>query len=393
MTLRHRLRRLQLASGNSTSDRAALAERIQRLRPGREKPGWIDPMAERTLATRLHGRLVTNGLIQIEERIVLSGVHGRVSLAMLRQIWDALPDSGPLDPDRLVFLDTETTGLAGGSGTLVFLLGLARIQAQALVVRQFLLSRIAAETALFEAASDWIGPDATLITYNGRTFDLPLLTTRCRLTGQSDVFSSLPHLDLLCMVRRAFAKQWNDCRLSTSEQMLLGFRRRDDLPGAQAPRAWLDWIRWREGARLPEVCRHNRWDLLSLAMLLPVLSRVFRQPAAYGADVLAMARGDLRSGRFAQGLDLLERHRDRLDAAGRLELARLYRRTGRWHEARALWTPLAQQGNAEAREQLAKYDEHVLGDHERAFAHAEKLPSGPDRERRLQRLQRKMGGN
>src|SRR5690606_31598786 len=131
---------------------------------------------------------------------------------------------------RMVFLDTETTGLAGGTGTVAFLIGLGRVEAGHLVVRQFWLTSFAGERDLLAAAGDWVDGVDGMVTYNGRSFDLPLVATRCRLAGASDRFSGLRHLDLLGPTRRAFARRWEDCRLTTAERRLLRFERVDDLP-------------------------------------------------------------------------------------------------------------------------------------------------------------------
>ena len=143
--------------------------------------------------------------------------------------------------------------------------------------------------------------------------------------------------------RRAFSTRWEDCRLARAEQRLLGFEREDDLSGAEAPQAWFDWLHRADAGRLPDVLRHNHWDLVSLAALMPALAEVHLQPGRYGADRLALARHYRRIDGEARALRLLTEYRSTLEPAERLELAELYRRRGDWDQACALWRELAGQ--------------------------------------------------
>jgi uncharacterized protein YprB with RNaseH-like and TPR domain len=293
-------------------------------------------------------------------------------------------------PDGWRFLDTETSGLAGGTGTWAFLCGLARIRGADLELSQYLLTRLDAEPAYLEVLREELGPARLLVSYNGKTFDLPLLTTRLRLAGMRVGLDAKAHLDLLFPVRRAFASRWPDCRLATAEMRLLGLRREGDLPGSEAPAAWLAWLRQGETAPLAGVLGHNRRDLLSLPALIPALALAFRDPAVPGADVRAVARHHLRRGDAGTALVLLETNRRLLDAPGLLDLARLHRRHGRWEAALAIWEPLAAQGVAEAMESLAKHLEHRAGDYPRALSMARRLRPGIERERRCRRLEERI---
>jgi hypothetical protein len=231
-----------------------------------------------------------------------------------------------------------------------------------------------------------------LVTYNGKCFDLPLLATRYRLNSTQFPFLALSHLDLLYGVRRAFARHWPVCSLQAAERRLLRFFRRGDLPGSAAPECWRAWLRWGDDGCLLGICRHNYWDLVSLAALLPVLSRCHREPDRFGADATAIARAHLKKGRARQALNLLQENRERLDETGLLELARLLRRNRRWRQAVGIWKGLASAGNHEAREQLAKYYEHIARDYEQALVCTSGLPENAEHLYRRQRLQRKLAG-
>jgi hypothetical protein len=206
------------------------------------------------------------------------------------------------------------------------------------------------------------------------------------LAGVSTRLAGIAHLDLLHPIRRAFAPVWPDCRLATAEARLLGLVRRGDLPGALAPAAWLDWLRRGRTQALAEVLAHNRQDILSLAALAAPLALSLRDPARTGADPTAVAAWHQDRGDAGLALAVLEANCGALPAAGRLRLARLRARAGDLAGAQALWAPLAEGGEAEAIEALAKLYEHRLGDPARALDLARRLPPGHGREHRCQRL-------
>lgn len=299
---------------------------------------------------------------------------------------------GPLTQGRVVYLDTETSGLAGGSGTWAFATGLLRRDADGWSLRQYLLARLDAEPDYLQAIGEELADVSLLVSYNGRAFDAPLLTTRFRLGGRSDPLQRLAHLDLLAPVRRAFGRIWPDCRLGTAEIRLLGLERVGDLPGSAAPQAWLGWLRRGEVDPLGAALRHNRLDLLSLAGLIPMLDQAFRDPPSLGADTRSIAAYHESRGRSEQALRLLESDRHRLNPQGLLALARLLGRRGDWGEASRIWETLVVRGSLEARTALAKYHEHRTRDLERALGYALELPPGPERERRCDRLRVKLKG-
>lgn len=407
-----RLRRLRgqsgLAEAPARAPAAALpeqpsfSERVRRLMVGpqraRSKTGDQDELAE-----QLGAEPVAPGVLLVERRLGARLRHGRVllkpeiadagraSASLMELAWrGASPDAAPRP---LLFLDTETSGLAGGTGTWAFLTGILIAEPETWVLRQYLLTSLDAEPAYLEAVGGELSAPAMLVSYNGRAFDAPLLTTRFRLAGRPDPFGELWHLDLLAPVRRAFGRVWSDCRLMSAESKLLAFAREDDLPGSAAPAAWLGWIQRGEMASLGGVLRHNRWDLLSLAGLVPVLGEAFEDPNSYGADPHAVARHHWAQGRLAQALRLLEAASGRLTDAGRLDLADLYRRQGRWTDCCAIWEGLATQGSQEALSALAKYHEHKRHNLGRALEYAEALAPSEERERRCQRLRKKLRGS
>jgi hypothetical protein len=180
----------------------------------------------------------------------------------------AVPLPETVDASRLAFFDTETTGLAGGTGTRAFMVGIARFTATGLTITQFTTATMAAEAAMLRAVLECLGDDAVLVSYNGKSYDRPLLGTRLRLARIADPLSRFPHLDLLHPTRRRLRHALPDCRLATVERRWLGIVRDDDLPGSEAPAAWLAYLRGGSSALLRRVGEHNAQDLASLAALL-----------------------------------------------------------------------------------------------------------------------------
>ncbi|MCZ8113707.1 ribonuclease H-like domain-containing protein [Silanimonas sp.] len=177
-----------------------------------------------------------------------------------------LPET--VEASRVAFFDTETTGLAGGTGTRAFMVGIARFTPAGLAITQFTTATMAAEAAMLRAVLDALGDDAVLVSYNGKSYDRPLLGTRLRLSRIPDPLSRFPHLDLLHPTRRRLRHALPDCRLATVERHWLGVLREDDLPGSEAPAAWLAYLRGGSAALLRRVGEHNAQDLASLAGLL-----------------------------------------------------------------------------------------------------------------------------
>lgn len=381
---------------------SSLVDRLRRMQTrAPERALEVAPRAPRTpprthhgcdatrLADLLDGEVLAPGLVLTERRVPLAARHGAVGLRDAATPVHRLPE-GEVDPRLSAFLDTETTGLSGGVGTVVFLLGVGRFERDAFVVRQYLLTAFAGEADLLAAASEWIAPARTMVTFNGRTFDLPLLSARCRLAGVADRFSILPHVDLLYPTRRAFARRWEDCRLATAERRLLRFEREDDLPGFEAPRSWFGFVRHGDATLLPRVAEHNYRDVVSLAALLPALADVHAEPGAWEADILSVARAHDRAGNEAQAFAILREHRSMLDVEGLMQLAGFHRRRNEWKQATAIWSELAARGHSEAIERLAKYHEHVARDPAAALAYADHLPRRLDHEHRRARLRAKL---
>jgi uncharacterized protein YprB with RNaseH-like and TPR domain len=282
-------------------------------------------------------------------------------------------------PQEWAFLDTETTGLAGGTGTAAFLVGVGRITAEGFLVRQFFMRGYGEEGSQLDALTRYLQPFRVLITYNGRSFDQPLLETRYRLNRARSPFTRLQHLDLLHGARRLWKLRFESCRLIELEQQILGFERQGDVPGALIPYIYFDYVRTGEMARLLPVFHHNAIDILTLACLTGIVPYAFKDPASaplrHGCEMAGVARWLREAGEMEQARTLFRRAVDAGLPDGILfrtlwDIAALERKLGCGEAALGVWNDLAACRNpfrARAMEELAKHCEHRAKDFAQAL--------------------------
>jgi uncharacterized protein YprB with RNaseH-like and TPR domain len=239
---------------------AAPARAPVALPPGEERVGALGPFWRREL------------------RYPLDHVHGRVPLAQAaafdaRRLAELAKEPGfaALERGECLFLDTETTGLAGGAGTVVFAFGLGWFDEAAFVLEQLFLRDFGEEAAMLAHVQRRLAEHPVPVTYVGKSFDRHRIAARLCVCRIDAPILTERHLDLFHLARRAFGRRLPDCRLRTVEERELGLVRRDDLPGSEAPWAFLDWIRDRSGP-VDRVLEHNRLDVLSVAALLGALA-------------------------------------------------------------------------------------------------------------------------
>jgi uncharacterized protein len=163
------------------------------------------------------------------------------------------------------------------------MIGAADCHAGQLRIRQLYLTAMSGEHAMLELFRGWLGPDTVLASYNGKSYDAPLLATRYRLCRMDNPLAGLAHVDLLYPTRRRYRGVWENCRLATIERQLLQIVREDDLPGSQAPAAWLAYLRGGSSRNLCRVLQHNDQDVVTLARLLIHLATTYPTLALTGA--------------------------------------------------------------------------------------------------------------
>jgi uncharacterized protein len=351
-------------AGHSLDDLRRVIRRIETRRPKRSAPQPVEEV--------LGGELVDTGegtLLVVRREFPLSHQHGRRTLgAVLEAPLDLLSavaraERPVEDARRLLFLDAETTGLAGGTGTYAFLVGAAWLEDDRLVLTQHFMRDFDEEPALLAALRPLLERASGLVTFNGATFDLPLLETRFLMTRRR--WPTLLHLDLLRPARRMWASYLVDCRLATLEREVVGLAREDDIAGGLIPALYFDFLRSRRAAPLGRVLAHNRDDILTLVALLGWFGKALTSRD----DLSAGELGGL--GRLWEPVDVeraLECYRDALAAglsgapaqAVRLHLARWEKRFARWDVACSLWEAAARDAGFDPRpwEELAKFHEH-----------------------------------
>ena len=333
--------------------------------------------------------------------------HGSADIGALADLPNDFLDelsSGAISqapPEEWAFLDTETTGLAGGAGTSAFLIGIGHIARDGFRVRQFFMRGYSEEASVLDAVARRLAQFRVLITYNGRAYDQPLLEARYRWRRARSPFGALKHLDLLHGARRLWKLRFERCRLVDLENRILGVERQGDMPGALIPYIYFEYLRTRQAAHLLPVFQHNAIDILSLACLTAIVPHAFRNPGGlpllHGAEMAGIAGWLKEAGDLQQARDLLRRAvdaglPDQLLFRVLWDLAAIERRLGDEGQAIQIWTDLAGSPNpfrVRALQELAKHHEHRSKDRGRALEFtraARALADSPALERREARL-------
>ena len=293
------------------------------------------------------------------------------------------PRLGDCPVDQFVYVDTETTGM-GGAGSLVFLAGVARFEGGYLKLRQYLLPSPAYEGGLLGGVAEELASAGAFVSYNGKSFDIPMLETRYILSRKEPNLRAVPHLDLLHPNRRLFRGSFDSHRLVMMERELLGFERENDCPSAEVPARYFHFQRSGDPTHILPVLRHNAWDILSLVALAAHLAAVVDGRTAplqearattyegdFGAATLAWEK-TLASPSISRG--------DRLEALQ--QLARCSARLGEWVRAAECWQGIAEDPRlrrVSAFVELAKIQEHKSKDVWRALASVDEALSLLDR--------------
>ena len=297
--------------------------------------------------------------------------HGRISIADCLPPWSRIELLGGTS-GKMLFVDLETTGLAGGAGTYAFLVGCGWFDGGTFRLRQFFLSDFAAERALLESVAEIADDVDCVVTYNGKTFDLPLIETRFALQRMEPPFAGVAHVDMLHPARRMWREDDVECRLTYLEQALCGHEREDDVPGFEIPSRYFYYVRSGDARPLAAVLEHNRLDIVSLAMLTARASQLLDEgPSAATTEREAFGMGRLyeRAGLLDRALACFCRVKN---VEGIRASAILLRRLRRYGEAADAWRDLlATRGcpeayAREAMEALAVHHEHRARDLEAA---------------------------
>ena len=393
----YRLEREMLGQVAEEDGALSVKERLERLvaathQAGAEQRRQAQPVEVRRIVSLdevLEGRRVENergAFYQVEHRFPLDHWHGSVSLSRLKVVSPSAfsvlakgDESLELDLTRAVFLDTETTGLSGGSGTAAFLIGLGYIQDESFVVRQLFMRDYPEEEAMLHELVTVLGGFESLVTFNGKSFDLPLLESRLVLSRLRFALAELPHFDLLHPARSLWKARLESCRLTDLEYVLLDLERDEDVPGELIPSLYFDYLRTRDASRVFRVFTHNRYDIVSLAALTVRASEMLQEGVSPEHPI-----DDYSLGRLFERAALTERsilHYSRAVESGvsgkarrrsLRQLAQQLKRRQQWEECSSVWKELTSEDGPEAIEaieELAKYLEHRQRDLAGALDH------------------------
>ncbi|MEK4790543.1 MULTISPECIES: ribonuclease H-like domain-containing protein [Bacillus] len=346
----------------------------------------------------------------------LDDQHGRYSFAELPKIIEAWNESGiqhslsakGYEPHELFFFDTETTGLSGGTGNMIFLLGHARVFSGKVVVKQHLLTNPGNEAALYKSFLDEVNVES-LVTYNGKTFDWPQVKTRhTLLRDQIPALPEFGHFDLLHGSRRLWKHKYERMALSVVEKEELHVQRENDTPGFLAPMIYFHFLKEQNPKLIEGILTHNELDVLSLISLYIHLSKKILSEDAVKEynEKYALARWHLAHRDVQEATKHLQELTDAdFEHANQAsyDLSLQYKRQNEWDEAVQIWGGLFESSDLhlalKAGIELAKYKEHREKDASSALSITESLLSFSslsqrdieELEKRKKRLLRKAG--
>ncbi|MGE5325742.1 MAG: ribonuclease H-like domain-containing protein, partial [Deltaproteobacteria bacterium] len=275
MNLEEKLRALKKSAGKPTRD-SDLDRQLTYLRRMEEAPKKLPAQrAARGIEHYVDGTVESNfrgEYFSARQLFPFGRPYGKlrigdISTAELASLGIFLAESTLPEAAKLAYLDTETTGLAGGTGTCAFLIGVGIVEGRQFAVRQFFLRDYPEEKAVLAALAEMLEPFAGVVTFNGKTFDLPLLETRYALARMKSPFARLVHLDLLHPARRLWKLRLDSCKLTHLEKHILGIERQGDVDGAEIPAIYFDYLRTGEARGLQPVFYHNALDIMTLTAL------------------------------------------------------------------------------------------------------------------------------
>lgn len=313
--------------------------------------------------------------------------HGNISLHAnfdfpVHTRWARIPTAEPYYPQDLLFLDTETTGLAGGTGTLVFMIGLGFFQEDGFHLMQLFLKNPADSEAFLLKLEKIAEPFKALVTYNGKSFDIPLLNSQCILNHFNPFLKNRVHYDLLALARRLWSNRLPNRTLHDVEHEILQvIRSSEEIPGWMIPQLYADYLRTEDSRPLVGVFYHNEIDILSLAALFVHTAALFSNPVDYSGqlliDLFSIARLFEDLGDEEKSYILFDHCLKNNIASEFLpgvihHLALYHRRRNEWDQAVSLWQTAAELDDVFSCIELAKYYEHVVKDYSSALNWSQK---------------------
>lgn len=292
--------------------------------------------------------------------------------------WIGDPELVLRKPESFFFLDTETSGLAGGTGTYVFMIGIGKFSREGFQLTQFFLRDPIEERAQLTAVFNYLEGCEVLVTYNGKSFDVPLINSRYIFNGEPPPLKGYQHLDLLHFARRLWRDRLQSRTLGSIEGNILDLHRtEEDIPGWMVPTIYFDYLRSGDARPLQGVFYHNAMDILSLAELLNHISEIFDDPhgglVEHGIDLIAMGKIfedmkelDAAAECYARGLEYEVPSSVQSKAIRQWSL--MEKRRHNFEKSIHLWETATDYDEIYAHVELAKVYEHRMQDYSRAIA-------------------------
>lgn len=316
-----------------------------------------------------------------EKRYPLNFKHGDIEIVNFLNISNKHLEfihKNTISPDvrakDWLFFDSETTGLAGGSGTLVFLCGFGYFESNEFVVRQLLLDSPRNELAYLSEIKQMLTNFAGIISFNGKSFDLPLLQTRFILSKMDFQLDHFVHLDLLHAARRLWGPTLPDCSLGTIENKRLRFLRHNDVSGAKVPKLYFDYLKSADYQLLLPVLKHNVIDILSMVSIVSLMSMAFEKTDAgdipQGIDEIGVLKSFISLDEFDRILQYCKSDFTGMSINALNEIAFYLKRKGRIEQAIFIWEHLITRSefSETAYLELAKYYEHFARNYSDALS-------------------------
>lgn len=299
-----------------------------------------------------------HGIIEFSTKIDLSTLIS----------WSRIPLDSATPIEEFVFLDTETSGLTGGMGTLVFLVGLGYWKKDHYHLSQLFLREPDEESAFLTALEEYLTPFKVLVTYNGKSFDAPLLNNRFVMNGFQSPIKKKYHIDLLSLTRRIWRNRLDDRSLGNLEHEILSLTRSaDEIPGWMIPQIYFEYLQTLNASPLQGVFYHNQIDILSLSALFVHLAQLLKNPLIaenpQSLDLIAIARLYEELSDYTRAVQLYEASLDiglptHFFIQTLYRFANLHRRNGKLSEALELWLKAAEYDEVDACIEIAKFYEH-----------------------------------
>jgi uncharacterized protein YprB with RNaseH-like and TPR domain len=392
MNLEEKLRQLRSNSTKSAGE-TQLQRQLEYLRRLDRVPNQLPAQrAPRGIEEYVEGRIERCGggeFFQAEQVLPFGRPYGKMRIgdlagALLNPLTVFFKGAPVPDPSRLAFLDTETTGLAGGTGSCAFLIGVGTCEGAGFKVRQFFLRDYTDELGALTALAETLAGRDGLVTFNGKSFDVPLLETRYTLARLRSPFGSLLHLDLLHPARRLWKLRLESCHLTHLEKEILGIAREGDVPGSEIPGIYFDYLRSGDARGLQPVFFHNALDIISLGALAVEMAELIRQAGCdgpllkccHGLDLFSLSRIFARAGATAVSVSMgrravaagLPQH---MEPRALWHLGAQHKLRGEFDAATDVWLELTRRDAhyaLAAYRELAIHYEHRIGDTETALA-------------------------